>query len=112
MKSFNFKLIFYNLFFVFIIGYLTLDINANFNSRLGGLVICLMMAYYFYSTIENNIPILKKLINYGSSSILYIIATSILCFQRGIRTALIPILLVYLFLLLFPTKSKILTTEN
>jgi len=76
-----------------IIGFLTLDINANLNSRFGAILISLFLPglIVFFTP---NLTALERLIKYGSGFVLYfILVMTMHNFALGFTTALFPCLL-------------------
>jgi transcriptional regulator with XRE-family HTH domain len=75
-----------NLLLMFTIGYLTLDSEANFNSRIGGFLLSFFIPIFIVFMTKKMNPT-ERVIKFGSGYILYIILTiSIKGFSEGIKT--------------------------
>jgi len=90
-----------NLILISIIGYLTLDINANKNSFFGGLLLSLFLNY-FIVTLTKKMSGIERMLKYGIGYIVYFIAVMIMHgFVLGIITGLFPCLLISITVLYF-----------
>jgi len=89
-----FSLLAVNVILMLIIGYLTLDSEANFNSRVGAFLLSFfILAFIIYRTPD--LTGIKRLLKFGSGLISYlIIAIIFVGFTDGIKTGLIPCLLI------------------
>ncbi len=77
-----------NLLYVLILGFMTMDSNANWNSRLGALFLSFFISIFFaYQT--PNVSGLKRMFMFGSGLYVYLILAM---FQPGLRV-FIPTLL-------------------
>ncbi len=101
----GFFLILLNLIFMGIIGFLTLDSNANANSRLGGFLLSFFIPYLIVTLTAKMSP-LERLFKFGTGYILYIIVLFIIQglkigLLEGFKSALIPCLLISIAVLYY-----------
>ena len=83
-----------NVILMLIIGYLTLDSNANFNSRIGAYLLSFFIPLFIiYRTPD--FTGMERLLKYGSGLILYLIIALIFVGPTdGIKTGLIPCIII------------------
>jgi len=87
-------LVIINILLMMIIGYLTLDSKANFNSRIGGFLLSFFIPM-FITFKTPDFSGIERLLKYGSGFILYVIIALIFVgLTDGIKTGLIPCLLI------------------
>ena len=90
-----------NLVLMAIIGYLTLDSSANFNSKFGGLLISIFLPF-FIVTLTPKMRGLERMLKFGFGYIAYFILVMIMHgFPLGFGTGLFPCLLISLSVLYF-----------
>lgn len=90
-----------NLVLVGIIGYLTLDIDANLNSKFGGLLISVFLPFAIV-TWTKRMSGMERMFKFGSGYILYFILILVVHgFPTGFGTGLFPCLLISLTVLFF-----------
>jgi len=96
-----FFLIVLNLVLMSIIGYLTLDSEANFNSRIGASLLSFFIPIFIvYKT--NNMSGLERMLKFGIGFIAYIILTLIMVgFPQGFLSWLLPCLVLALATLFY-----------
>ena len=90
-----------NIIIISIIGYLILDSQANWNSRLGGFLFCLFMPYFIVS-LTRNMKRTERVLKFGLGFVLYIILANIITEFHGIVVfVLTPSLLIAFSILYF-----------
>lgn len=90
-----------NLILMGIIGFLTLDSNANFNSLIGGYLISILLPLFLVLVSKNTNPLLR-ILKFGIGYILYFVLVCInLGFQTGFVSGLFPCLFISLSILYF-----------
>lgn len=102
------NLIFYfllNLLLMFTIGYLTLDSEANFNSKIGAFLLSFFIPFYIVYLTRKMNPT-ERVLKFGSGYISYIIILLfarglILGFQIGVRTGLFLCLIIAIGVLFY-----------
>lgn len=97
-------LIILNLTIIFILGFMTLDSEANLNSRIGGFLLSFFIPFFIvYQT--TNMNGLERMLKFGFGMIAYIIAaTIILGFPQAFTTGLLPVLVISLGVLFYGEK--------
>ena len=91
---------------MFVIGFLTLDSEANLNSRIGAFLLSIFIPFYIVYITKSMNPI-ERVLKFGSGYILYIIMLLfarglILGFQIGfIRTGLFQCLIISIGVLFY-----------
>lgn len=79
-------LILLNLLLMSIIGFLTLDSNANLNSRLGGILLSFLIPFFIVFLTQKMKP-LERLLKFGTGYVAYIIMLMLIQgFQAGFLT--------------------------
>lgn len=97
----GFFLVSLNMILMGIIGFLTLDSNANVNSRFGGFLVSLFLPV-FIVFFTKNMSGLERMLKFGFGYILYFILVMITQnFPVGFFTCLFPCLLISLSVLYF-----------
>lgn len=97
----GFFLLALNLVLMFIIGFLTLDSNANINSMFGGLLISFLLPL-FIVILTKRMSGIERLLKFGFGYIVYFILIMIFHgFPVGFSTGLFPCLLVSVSVLYF-----------
>lgn len=102
------NLIFYfllNLLLAFIIGYLSLDSEANLNSRIGAFLLSFFIPFYIVYLTKNMNPT-ERVLKFGSGYIAYILLLLIVRgiitgFQIGIRNGLFLFLIIAIGVLFY-----------
>ena len=90
-----------NLLLMGTIGYLTLDSNANWNSRFGGLLISFLLPF-FIVLITKQMSGLERMLKFGMGYVVYFILVMVKQgFPTGFMTGLFPCLLISLSVLYF-----------
>jgi transcriptional regulator with XRE-family HTH domain len=95
-----------NMILMFVIGFLTLDSEANLNSRIGAFLLSIFIPFYIVYITKSMNPI-ERVLKFGSGYILYIIMLLfarglILGFQIGfIRTGLFQCLIISIGVLFY-----------
>jgi transcriptional regulator with XRE-family HTH domain len=95
-----------NIILMFVIGFLTLDSEANLNSRIGAFLLSIFIPFYIVYITKSMNPI-ERVLKFGSGYILYIIMLLfarglILGFQIGfIRTGLFQCLIISIGVLFY-----------
>ncbi len=110
MVEFTF-IILINLISMFVVGYMTLDSNANINSAVAGLLLSILIPLiivFYTQQLDSNIRVLK----YGSGYIIYALLVMIVSnIKIGFITGLFPCLIISLLVLkygniLIPSKES------
>lgn len=101
-KVINFTfLIILNFLMMFLIGFLTIDSEANLNSRIGAFLLSILIPYFIVLKTEHLEPS-KRVMKYGTGFILYIVlATSITNFAAPVVFYLVPFLLIAIAILFY-----------
>ncbi len=90
-----------NMVLMVIIGYLTLDSNANLNSKIGGILLSIFLPY-FIVTLTKKMTGIERMLKFGIGYITYFILMLIMHgFEVGFVTLLFPCLLISLSVLYF-----------
>ena len=106
----GFFLVVLNLVLMSVIGYLTLDSEANFNSRIGASLLSFFIPVFIVLKTKN-MSGLERLLKFGSGFIAYIILSLIMIgFPQGFLSWLLPCLVIALGTLYYG-KEVIRTTE-
>lgn len=96
-----FLIIIFNLILMGIIGFLTLDANANANSLFGGVLLSILIPLFIVN-FTKRMERLERFIKFGIGYIGYLISSIfIVGLPIGIKTGLIPCLIISLFFLYF-----------
>ena len=91
----------FNLALIGIFGYLTLDLNANLNSRFGGLLLSFLLPI-FIVTMTKKMSGLERMLKYGSGLIIYSLVVLIkLGFPIGFMSGLIVCIAIVLGVLFY-----------
>ena len=99
-------LILLNILMMFTIGYLTIDSEANLNSRIGAFLLSILIPYVIVTKTHHMRPI-ERILKFGSGFILYIILANIITeFGSDIVFLLTPFLLIALAILFYGKSSK------
>ena len=94
-------LIILNLSLMFIIGYLTLDSEANFNSRIGALLLSFFLPMFIVFKTKN-MGAIERMLKFGVGFIAYIILSLIMVgLPQSFVTGLIPCLVIGLATLFY-----------
>ncbi|MBU2905810.1 helix-turn-helix domain-containing protein [Arenibacter algicola] len=97
----KFFLLALNMMLMGMIGYLTLDSNANLNSRFGGLMLSIFLPY-FIVTLTKKMNNKERMFKFGFGYIIYFVFIMIKHgFPIGFGTGLFPCLLISLSVLYF-----------
>lgn len=100
----GFFLVILNLVIISVYGYVTLDSNANMNSRFGGVLLSILLPYFIVSKTQS-MSGLERVLKFGTGHFYYFILTMInLGFFKGIATALFPCLGISLAILFYGNK--------
>ncbi len=90
-----------NMVLMGIIGYLTLDSNANWNSRFGGLLISFFLPF-FIVLMTKKLNGMERMLKFGFGYVVYFVLVMVkLGFPTGFLTGLFPCLLISLSVLYF-----------
>lgn len=93
-----------NLVVVGIVGYLTLDVNANVNSLMGALLLSFFLPFSIVFSSREMSP-LERIMKFGFGYVAYFIMVVVIHgFPLGFVTGLFPCLLISLVTLYFGTK--------
>ena len=85
-------LVILNLSIITVIGYLTLDSEANFNSRIGAVLLSFFIPY-FIVTKTTGMNDLERMLKFGAGFIFYAISSSIMIgFPKAFGVFLLPCL--------------------
>ena len=104
----GFFLIILNILLMSIIGYLTLDSEANLNSRIGAILLSFFIPFFIVSNTKT-MSGLERLIKFGLGFIFYIVLIiSLHGLQIGFSTGLFPCLLIAVSILYFGNNLKLL----
>lgn len=102
-------LIILNLILVAIIGFLTLDVNANVNSVFGGVLLSVFIPFFIVS-FTKKMTGAERLLKFGFGYLSYFILVLVLHgFPVGFSTGLFPCLLISVLVLYFSDKKMITT---
>jgi hypothetical protein len=83
-----------NLSVITVIGYLTLDSEANLNSRLGGILASFFIPY-FIVTKTRQMNGLERMLKFGAGFVLYIISSLVMVgFPMAFQFCLLPCLVI------------------
>ena len=89
-----------------IVGFLTLDSNANLNSMFGGFLLSLFIPY-FIVTLTKKMNGIERMLKFGIGYIVYFILIMVFHgFSVGFKTGLFPCLLISLSVLYFGNELK------
>lgn len=106
----GFFLLALNFILMVVFGYLTLDSNANWNSRLGALLLSLFIPYFIVLK-TRSMSGLERMLKFGTGFIIYMLVVLIMHgFVIGIKTGLFVVLPIALGVLFYGdllVKSKI-----
>lgn len=93
-----------NLVLMAVVGFLTLDSNANLNSRFGGLLLSFLLPF-FIVVFTKEMTAIERLLKFGSGYLVYFVLVLIINgFPVGFVSGLFPSLFVSLTVLYFGTK--------
>ena len=97
----GFFLVILNIVLMTIVGYLTLDSEANFNSRIGGALLSFFIPIFIvYKT--KNMSALERMLKFGSGYVVYIILLLIMVgLPHAFTTWLLPCLILSLATLFY-----------
>ncbi len=99
-----FFLLVLNLVIISITGYLTLDSNANLNSRLGAFLLSFFIPF-FIVILTKNMQGYERMLKFGFWMIIYIIAAMILVgIPESFSTGLLPCLIISLGVLFYGNR--------
>ncbi len=94
-----------NITIISILGYMTLDSNANLNSRIGGILLSIFIPTYIVHQTKSMKGI-ERMIKFGFGSIAYLITSIIVVgFVISFTTCLIPCLVISLGVLFYGESS-------
>jgi hypothetical protein len=93
-----------NITIISILGYMTLDSNANLNSRVGGILLSIFISIYIVNQTKS-MKGMERMIKFGFGSIAYLITSIIIVgFVISFTTWLIPCLVISLGVLFYGEK--------
>ncbi len=99
-----FFLLVLNLVIISITGYLTLDSNANLNSRLGAFLLSFFIPF-FIVILTKNMQGYERMLKFGFGMIIYIIAAMIIVgIPESFSTGLLPCLIISLGVLFYGNR--------
>lgn len=97
-------LIILNLVIISIYGYVTMDLNANMNSRFGGVLLSILLPYFIVSKTQYMSGV-ERLLKFGTGHFYYFILVIVNTgFPRGFLTVLFPCLAISLAILFYGEK--------
>lgn len=100
----GFFLVILNLVIISIYGYVTLDSNANMNSRFGGILLSILLPYFIVSKTQSMTGI-ERVLKFGLGHFYYFTLVMVNAgFPRGFITALFPCLSISLAILFYGGK--------
>ena len=100
----GFFLIILNLAIISIYGYVTMDSNANMNSRFGGVLLSVLLPYFIVSKTKS-MSGLERMLKFGTGHFFYFILVLVNAgFPRGFLTVLFPCLAISLAILFYGGK--------
>lgn len=100
----GFFLVILNLVIISVYGYVTMDSNANMNSRFGGVLLSILLPYFIISKTQS-MSGLERVLKFGIGHFYYFILVIVnVGFPRGFATALFPCLGISLAVLFYGSK--------
>ncbi len=90
-----------NLILMSILGFMTLDSHANFNSRFGGFLLSILMPYFIVQQTKNMTG-LERMMKFGFGMMAYLVSSSIIVgIPESFFTGLLPCLIIALAVLFY-----------